>query len=167
LVTVPESIARYAIALTAAALIAATLSCALSDEVPPPDAEKQARIAQVAELLQAAGSGRGAESGPLIELLESLTRFPPAERASRALAQTLVEGLRDAPMSATASERVARNLYNLMNGGYLKRSDLEVVTLAIEKELVTAGVSAAAAAAARQAGIRVAREPRNPRADWW
>jgi hypothetical protein len=166
-VAIRDSIARRTTFVTAAALVGATLSCAPVDEVPLPDAEKQVRIVRLAHVLQAAADHRPTDMEPIVEWLESLSRYPPAESATTALVQTLVEGLPGTPISRDASERVAVHLYSLMNGGYLKRRDLERVALRLEKELVTAGVPVPEAAAIRQAGMRVAREPRNPRADWW
>lgn len=127
----------------------------------------QARIAQLADTLQALAGGRGNAVEPLAERLDNLCRFPPAESASRALARTLVEGLPGASVDKAASERMARHVHSLMNGGYLPRPRLERVAFELERELAAAGVPAGTAAAAREAGIRVAREPRNPRTDWW
>jgi hypothetical protein len=166
-VRIPDGIVRRATALTAAALVGATLACAPVDEVPPPDAEKQARITQLGDVLKAAADGRPPNMDPFVERLENLSRFPPAESASRALAQTLIDGLPGTPVTRDASERVAVHLYRLMNGGYLKRPELERVTRELERELVTAGMDAQTAAAVRRAGIRAARDPRDPRTDWW
>jgi hypothetical protein len=160
-------IGRHAIGLMTAALVVALMSCARPDEVPSPDAEMQARIAQVADTLQSLADGRGPAVEPLTERMDNLCRFPPAESASRALAQALAEGLPGASVDNAISERVARHVYSLMNGGYLPRPQVERVAIEVEKELVAAGVDPGTAAAAREAGIRVAREPRHPRTDWW
>ena len=127
----------------------------------------QARIAQLADTLQAIADGRGPGLEPLAERMENLCRFPPAESASRALAQALVEGLPGASIENASRERMARHVHSLMNGGYLPRPHVERVAVELERELVAAGVPAGTAAAAREAGVRVAREPRNPRTDWW
>jgi hypothetical protein len=127
----------------------------------------QARIAQLADTLRSLADGRGPGVEPLTERIDNLCRFPPAESASHALAQALAEGLPGSSVDAAASERVARHVHSLMNGGYLPRPQLERVAFDLERELVAAGVPAGTAAAAREAGIRVAREPRNPRTDWW
>jgi len=127
----------------------------------------QARIAQLADTLQALADGRGPAVEPLAERVENLSRFPPAASASRALAQALADGLRGASVDHAVSMRTAACVYSLMNGGYLRRHELDRVALQLEKELAAAGVRSTAAAQAREAGIRVAREPRDPRTNWW
>jgi hypothetical protein len=151
----------------AAVLIGATASCARPDEVPSPDAEMQARIARLADALDAASDGRSSDMRALAEQLDNLCRFPPAESATRALAQALLDGVAGVRIARDARERMAIHLYSLMNGGYLPRRSLERVTLRMEQELMAAGVPQTNASDVRAAGIRVAREPRNPRTDWW
>jgi hypothetical protein len=127
----------------------------------------QVRVGQLAESLRTLGGDGEADVLALADRLDTLSRFPPAESASRALARALIEGLAGRHLSRETSERLASHLFTAMNGGYLRRPHLERVTRDIEKELAAAGAPVAVAAAAREAGIRVAREPRNPRSDWW
>jgi hypothetical protein len=150
-----------------AVLAGALGSCARLDEVPSPDREMQARIAQLADTLHALASGRQVPLEPLSERIDNLCRFPPAESATRALAQALIDGLPGASIDDAGSARAARRVYTLMNGGYLRRRRLERVAFELQQDLMAAGVDSAAAAVAREAGIRVAREPRSPRSDWW
>ena len=155
---------RACIVLT---IVCATPSCAPRDEVPVPDAEKQARIRQLGDLLQRAGTGGEVAVEPLVDRLESLCRFPPAADASRALARALVTAASSRALPGDVSHRLAQHLYVAMNGGYLRHAGLERLTGDTERTLVQAGVPAAAAAAVRVAVRRVAREPRDPRVDWW
>ena len=150
-----------------AAVLGATLACAPADEIPIPDREKQARLEEVAEMLYARGAGAAPGLQRLERLLDSLTRFPPAEAATRALTVTVDDALGGRRISRDASERVAWQLYTLMNGGYLTRPRLEQVTQGLERELASAGASPAAVTLVVQAGVRAAREPKNPRTDWW
>jgi hypothetical protein len=149
------------------AVMGATLACAPADEVPSPDREKQARVAEVAQMLHARGAGAAIDTEHLSETLDDLTRFPPADEATRELTSALNAAVSDTHISPASSERVASQMYQLMNGGYLPRSALARVTDDVEQELVATGVSPAAAAAVAVAGVKVAREPRNPRTDWW
>lgn len=151
----------------AAVVVGALVSCAPVDEVPPPDEEMQARLARIADLLGAASDGRSPGVDLFAEQIDDLCRFPPAVAASRALARALLDGIAGRRISREIGERVALHLYSLANGGYLQRRSLERVTLRLEQELIAAGVPTPMAFDARDAAIRVAREPRNPRTDWW
>jgi hypothetical protein len=148
-------------------MLGAIVSCTPVDEVPSPDREMQARLTRIADLIGAASDGRSPGVDRLAEEIDNLCRFPPAATASRALAQAILDGVDGRPVSLEARRRLAMHLYSLANGGYLQRRSVERVTLRLEQELIAAGVPALIAGDARAAGMRVAREPRSTRANWW
>ncbi len=127
----------------------------------------QARIAHIGQMLYSRGAGEASKVQDLAARLDELTRFPPAEPATQALSSAMTAAIGGTGLSQEASGRLASRLYVLMNGGYLTRPHLEDATRDLERELGSAGVAPAAAAAVGAAGFKVARESRNPRTDWW
>jgi hypothetical protein len=99
--------------------------------------------------------------------LGSLSEHEAAQPAVDGLARALARAVEGRELDEETRARVAGHLYELMNGGYLSRRALERTLTALEHELLDAGCDLEAVIDVRDYGLRVAREPKFTRTDWW
>jgi hypothetical protein len=149
------------------AFLCASGCAAPPDEVPEPTAEQHNRIEDLSRLMHGIARGGASDAAALPEKLDGLCRFPPAEAATAALAAVLIEALPRSAFRERVPDRLAMQLYAAMNGGYLRRARLVRLSHETAFELASAGIGTDLQAAMRTAVVRVAREERHPRTDWW
>ena len=141
------------------------LRCTPADRVPEPSPERQQRIVMLSQTFSGIAAGRAEAPGALADQLAALTAFPPAPAASTALAEALNAALPGAALDD--AQVLAKRVYAAMNGGYLRQPDLARLLAAVDAQLRQAGVSEMRRQEVTGALRRVAREPADPRTDWW
>jgi hypothetical protein len=129
---------------------------------PPPSAEQEAKIADLAARL-AAPSSSGSD---VDDRLRSFGPFPPEAKASRALADALVM-CGTARLDESRRQQLARQLFAITVIGDERTEAVPAALLGIQQSAAMARCSPAVVDEIMRAARAVASTDPNPRRNWW
>lgn len=131
---------------------------------PPPTAEQEARIADLAARLGSPAT----TAADIDDRLRSFGRFPPEPMASRALAEALIT-CRISTLDETRRMQLARHIYGVTVIGDDWATAIPAALVGIQHAMAGAGADCGQTGVGRivSAARAVASTDPNPRRDWW
>ena len=131
---------------------------------PPPTAEQEAKIADLATRLGSAAS----TAADIADRLSSFGRFPPDPMASRALAEALIT-CGTSTLDETRRRQLARHIYGVTVIGDDWATVIPAALVGIRHAMRGAGADCGPTGIERivSAARAVASTDPNPRRDWW